>query len=100
MFGLKEGDIKYIINTVKQFDEIEAVGIFGSRAKESYRQQSDIDIMLYGNDINIGVLFQVKTLLDDESPYPYYVDVKHYESLSESIFKAEVDNSVQLIYRK
>ncbi len=98
MFGLKEEDIKFIINTVNKFNCIDAVGIYGSRSKGNYKKTSDIDIMIYGNDVEPGVIEELYEILEENSPYPYYVDIKCFKDLDEGLFKEEVENNIKIIY--
>lgn len=99
MFGLKNKDIEFIINVVQKYPEIKAVGIFGSRAMECYRGTSDIDIVLYGETIDFDIINEVEEVLENQSPYPFYVDVKHYESIRDNVFINEVNKSVKIIYK-
>ncbi|HOI32814.1 MAG TPA: nucleotidyltransferase domain-containing protein, partial [Bacteroidales bacterium] len=52
MFGLDE-DLRSNFNKIfASFPEIEKVIIYGSRAKGNYREGSDIDLCLVGDDLN------------------------------------------------
>jgi predicted nucleotidyltransferase len=62
-FGLLNSDLEYIIKFIKQFKEIEKAVIFSSRAKGNYNPVSDVDIEIYGEDINFDTLFNVHSLL-------------------------------------
>lgn len=52
MYGLLERDLKYILEAVRKYPEIEKVIIFGSRAMGNYKPGSDIDIALKGQNVN------------------------------------------------
>lgn len=99
MCGLKESDINYIIKQVQTIGEIEKVSIFGSRAKGTYRENSDVDIVVYGTNINKSLLYKLYELLEENAPYPFFVDIVNYESADE-ILKKEIDlNNVVLYVR-
>ena len=49
-FGLKESILENISNILKKYKEVESAKIFGSRARGDYKNTSDIDIALFGND--------------------------------------------------
>ncbi len=100
MFGLRDGDIKFILETVKKYNDIEAVGIYGSRANGNYKHNSDIDIVLYGEKITLYTLSELTELLEEHSPYPYFVDIKVYNNIQDGIFKDEIDDNVKIIYTK
>ncbi len=99
MFGLKNSDIEFIKNTARKFIDIDAIGIYGSRAREDFKQNSDIDIIVYG-DISLINLSELMDILEEQSPYPFFVDVKCYNKLEDSLFKDEVDRDVKIIYKR
>lgn len=100
MYGLQSTDIDYILRQVKQFPEIEAIGIFGSRANGSYTSTSDIDLVLYGKKIDYAILQEVTELLEEHSPFPFFVDVVHYESIKDPVFKKQIDLTVRSLYKQ
>ncbi len=100
MFGLNKTDIDFIINNVKKYECIQAVGIYGSRSKGTYTKTSDIDIMLYGDNIDLFIVEELYQILEEQSPYPYYVDIKCFKDLKDGLFKAEVENNIKIIYGK
>lgn len=97
MFGLLNSDIEFIINTVNKFECIKKIGIYGSRARGDYLDTSDIDIVLYGS-IDLYTLSEVTDILENKSPYPYFVDVTSYDLIKDGLFKQEVDKDVRIIY--
>ncbi|BDR67473.1 hypothetical protein N072000002_15870 [Clostridium tetani] len=72
-FGLRESDLEYIVNIISGFDEIEKAYIFGSRAKGNYKPGSDIDIAIYGENINLDILSKLNLILEEKSPMPYFL---------------------------
>ena len=63
-FGLLDTEIENIHKIFSQNQEIEKVIIFGSRAKGNYRNNSDIDLVIFGN-INLRILNQINIDLDN-----------------------------------
>ncbi|WP_346877370.1 MULTISPECIES: nucleotidyltransferase domain-containing protein [unclassified Clostridium] len=72
-FGLRELDLEYIVSVIRGFDEIEKASIFGSRAKGNYKPGSDIDIAVYGENINLDILSKLNSILEEKSPMPYFL---------------------------
>jgi predicted nucleotidyltransferase len=64
-FGLKESVIQQIVGVFAQHPTIEKVILYGSRAKGTYRNGSDIDLTFTGADLEAEVLYRVDTELDD-----------------------------------
>ncbi|MFV0441819.1 MAG: nucleotidyltransferase domain-containing protein [Lachnospirales bacterium] len=99
MYGLKESDINYIIKQVQKIDEIKKVSIFGSRAKGTYRENSDLDMVVYGMHVSKPLLYKLYELLEENAPYPFFVDIVHYES-SDKILKKEIEVSSVVVYKR
>ncbi len=96
MLGLRDNDIEYIINQVKEINEIEKVVVFGSRAKGINKYNSDIDIVVYGEGISKRLIFKLYELLEENAPYPYLTYIVHYEKANDVSKKEINDNNVVL----
>ena len=99
-FGLRDEDISFIINTFRQFDEIEKAAIFGSRAKGTYKPGSDVDIALWGKEVNFTTIARVHAILEDESPMPYFFDIVDYSTLNHQALKDHIDRVGIVVYQK
>lgn len=99
MYGLKESDVSYIIKQVQSMNEIDKVSIFGSRAKGTYKDNSDIDIVIYGTCINKPLIYRICELLEENAPYPFFVDIVAY-GLADEILKKEIDLNSVVLYSK
>ncbi len=78
-FGLDDEDIKKIQAVFAKHSEIEKAIIYGSRAKGTYRNGSDIDITLLGknlNDIPDELYWEIDDLL-----LPYMFDISIYYNI-------------------
>ncbi len=100
MFGLLEKDIKYIIDTLSKFPEIEKGIIFGSRAIGNYKKGSDIDLALIGKNITNNILYDVSDYLNEVYPIPYFFDIVHYDNISNVNLKKHIDDYGKVIYTK
>lgn len=99
-FGLRDFDLKYIIEAISKFSEIEKAVIFGSRAKGNYKSGSDIDIAIYGEHINFNVLSILHANLEEESPMPYLFDIVDYTHSENEDIKEHIDRVGVIIYIK
>ena len=97
-YGLEEADIAYIVAALQQFPEIQRAYIFGSRAKGTFKQGSDIDIAIAGPDITFTTLSKLHALLEDQGHLPYFIDIVHYEDIKNPTLKEHIDRVGQLIY--
>ena len=70
-FGLTILDIQKLQNVFKNISTIDKVIIFGSRARNTYTNRSDIDFAIDGKNINFGSLAQQL----DDLLLPYTIDI-------------------------
>lgn len=90
-YGLKEDTINKINSVFFLFPEIEKVVIYGSRAKGNFRNGSDIDLTVFGKDLDYTLLNKTKSLLDDLNT-PYLIDISIFD-------KIKSDELLNHIYR-
>ncbi len=64
-FGLKESTIQQINAVFSSYPDIEKAMIYGSRSKGNYRNGSDIDIALFGENLTYEQLNRIETQLDN-----------------------------------
>jgi len=58
-FGLTEDTIEKFHSVFRKYPEIEEVIIYGSRAKGNYREGSDIDLTLKGEELTEAIRSKV-----------------------------------------
>ena len=98
MYGIPEKSYRLILDSLKNFEQIEKAAIYGSRAMGNFKRGSDIDLVVYGNCLNQNSLLKLKTKLEQELPIPFFFDITHYESLTENDLKEHIDNHSKMIY--
>jgi predicted nucleotidyltransferase len=79
-FGLKEQTINKIIKVFQSFPEIEQVILYGSRAKGTNKQGSDIDLTIKGKNLNLQLINKIDLELDDLL-LPYTFDLSIYNQI-------------------
>ncbi len=103
-FGLKTEHVELIIEYIKKFSEIEKACIFGSRAKGNYKNGSDVDLAIYGEQINFELVSNLHYLLNDDEEnknfMPYFFDVVDYTHNTNINLKSEIDEYGVCIYKK
>jgi len=80
--GLHKLDLDLIIATIAKYPEITEAVIFGSRAKGNFKNGSDIDIALKGNNIDLQLVSTISFNLNEETNLPYKFDVLDFNSIS------------------
>jgi len=84
-YGLKDKTIEQILAVFCDYPNIEKAVIYGSRAKGNYKTGSDIDLTLYGKDLNVAILHKIETELDDLL-LPYKIDLSIFNLLTNAEF--------------
>ncbi len=100
MYGLLERDLKFILEAVDKYSEIEEVVLFGSRAMGNYKKGSDVDLAIVGENIDRKILRRISDDLNEEYPLPYFLDVVNYNDISNKELKKHIDSFGKSIYRR
>lgn len=90
LYGLRADIIEKIVQTIKKNMKIQKIILFGSRAKETYKKGSDIDISIISEDLNLKELNHIKVLLDDLM-LPYKIDLLDYGRISNTDLKEHIN---------
>lgn len=82
-YGLLESDLNKVISVLSGNSNVEKLVLFGSRAKGSFRNGSDIDIALYGKKIKLRDVLDLTAAIDDLS-LPYKFDLILFHQIKET----------------
>ena len=89
-FGLEENIIENLIKTFEANPKVYKAIVFGSRAKGSYRPNSDIDIAIKGYDITLDDILKMSVAFDDKKIIQK-IDLIDYTSIKEPALKEHID---------
>jgi len=89
-YGLKEDIIEKIQNVFTIFPQVEKVILYGSRAKGNYKNGSDIDLTLRGENIDLSVLNKISLRLDDLY-LPQIFDLSIYNKIDNKELLEHID---------
>ncbi len=98
-FGLSEKTTQKLYSAFEKFTEIEKVIIFGSRAKGNYREGSDIDITLIGENLSHNILLKLLYEIDELNT-PYLYDVSIFSKLTNEDFIEHINRVGKIFYQK
>ena len=99
MFGLSEQTILKMQDVFSLFPSIEKVVIYGSRAKGNYKKGSDIDLTLFGENVEQSLCDDIAEALDDLL-LPYMIDLSVYEQLNHSELEEHIKRVGQVFYQR
>ena len=98
-FGLDKTTTDKINSVFLKYPEIEEVVIYGSRAKGNYREGSDIDITLKGENLTDNIRSNVCLAIDDLNT-PYLFDISIFHKLSSTSLVEHINRVGQIFYKK
>ena len=98
MFGIYPNSYNEILKILESCESITAVVIYGSRAKGTHKEGSDIDITLKGKVTNQDFSKLWHSL--DDSYIPYKFDISIYDNLSSITLKEHIDRIGKIFYIK
>lgn len=95
--GLSEEVISQLVNIIRECKKVTDVIIYGSRAKGTYKEFSDIDITLKGDELERSDLYPILERIDDLY-LPYEIDLSIYAQLDYMPLIEEIDkHGIRLI---
>ena len=89
-FGLSDRDMKTLQDIFKKYPDVKNVFVFGSRAKGTYKQGSDIDLAIMNEGVKDMFIRKMKSDFED-SNLPYAVDLVNYPTLKHPELKNHID---------
>ena len=98
MYGVKEETWKSILKLIKQYDQVKEVILYGSRAKGTYKNGSDIDLCLKGHELKFETLLKIMDMID-ELYLPYEFDISIYDTIENIDLKNHIDRVGITIYK-
>ena len=99
MYGLKEIHINKIASVFANYPDIHKAILYGSRAKGNYREGSDIDISLVGDNIDLSLLLRIETELDNLL-LPYFIDISIFNKIENQELVDHINRVGILLYEK
>nr|WP_314895547.1 nucleotidyltransferase domain-containing protein [uncultured Flavobacterium sp.] len=98
-FGLNKETISKINSVFVKHSEIEKVIIYGSRAKGNFRNGSDVDLTLFGNELKDGLVGEINLEIDDLNT-PYLFDISIYNQLTSESLKDHINRVGKIFYER
>ena len=97
--GLSHSELEVIKKIIiENSQNIDSVGLFGSRATGLYKANSDIDLVLYGEVTEQESARLYTCFL--ESLLPYKVDIEAYQSITYEPFRSHIDQFARLLFTR
>lgn len=97
-FGLKESTINSLLKIFSEFQSIERVIIYGSRAKGNFKNGSDIDLTIVG-EIDFNTLLKIENEIEDLL-LPYKIDISLHHQIENKELTDHINRRGKVIYEK
>lgn len=97
--GLNNNILSILGKIFEKQKDIEQVKLYGSRARGTYNERSDIDLIAYGEKLDRFKVNQIIMDLDD-SEIPYLVDFQSFHDLKNNQLIEHINRVGLVIYNK
>ena len=98
-FGLKENIIEKIQDVFAAFPDVEETILYGSRANGNFKDGSDIDLTLKGDNLNLSVVNDISLMLDDLL-LPYTFDLSVYKNIDDPDLSNHIKRVGVVFYKR
>lgn len=98
-WGLSDAVIEQAHSLFYRHSKIEKALIYGSRAKGNYREGSDIDLTLFGDELTYHDLLAISDEFNDSS-IPHKIDLSLYHELTHDKLKDHINSVGQIFYSR
>lgn len=98
--GLFDADMEAIVSVLSREPRVEKAFIFGSRAKGNFKNGSDIDLALKGENLDFDTVSKISYHLNEETAMPYKFDVLNYHSIKEPTLVDHIDRVGIVFYSR
>lgn len=97
--GLEEKTVAQIQSVLAAFPSVEKAVLYGSRAKGSFKPGSDIDLALFGSDLNLQALHRLEDTLDDLL-LPYKIDLAIFSRIANAELREHIARVGMVVYER
>jgi len=98
-YGFTAEDQEQMQACFKRCPEIEKIVLFGSRAMNTFRSASDVDLVIYGKAVNRQTVLNLKNELEDTN-IPYFFDVINAHTIDSPELLEHLRRHGKLLYKK
>ena len=97
--GLKPEILNQLSAVFTSYEELEAVVLYGSRAKGTHHALSDIDITLQGENLNDSLVGKIEEEIDNLF-LPYSFDISLWSQIDNSELREHIERVGIIIYQR
>lgn len=98
-FGLKDTELNFLLSVFAKYKEVNAVLVYGSRAKGNFTERSDIDLVITESLIDRHTIGSIVNEINN-SNFPYLIDLQDATTIKNKKLVEHIERVGKLIYRK
>ncbi|MFH1897012.1 MAG: nucleotidyltransferase domain-containing protein [Candidatus Desantisbacteria bacterium] len=98
-YGLSDKQLNEIISLLGAYPEIEEAILFGSRAIDTYKEASDVDIAIKGEKATASLAAKLKYYFEEETYLPFFFDFVAYPTITNAALREHINTKGVSIYR-
>ncbi len=99
-YGLTEKQVQEIIAIISSYQEVDKAIIFGSRAINTFKEASDVDIALIGEKCDLLLSAKIKDHLEEETYLPFFFDIIAYNTIQSPELKKHIQTKGKVIFQR
>lgn len=97
--GLTTEQLELVQQVFKKHSAVASVKLYGSRAKGTFHDRSDVDLVVFGAGIDRFLIADMLLDLDD-SNLPYTVDLQNYSDIKNRALIEHIDRVGVVIFER
>jgi predicted nucleotidyltransferase len=98
-FGIKDSSLEILTSIFSNYNQVEEVVLYGSRAKGNFSDRSDVDMVICNSNINRHILGSILTDINN-SNFPYTIDIQLLENIKSNSLLEHINRIGQTFYKK
>ncbi len=97
-YGLSDQQRKEITDILTSYKAVEKAILFGSRAIDTYKEASDVDIAIKGQNADWSLAMTIQDHLEEETYLPFFFDVVAYGSVESEELRRHIDGKGRVLF--
>ena len=98
-FGLKEEEEQLLKSIFSKYDSLNKVIVYGSRAKGTFNERSDVDLAITESNIDRSLIGQIISEINN-SNFPYLLDLQDFSTLKNKQLIDHIDRVGKVFYSR
>ena len=98
-FGLKEEEEQLLKSIFSKYKSLIKVIVYGSRAKGTFNERSDVDLVIIESNIDRSLIGQIISEINNRN-FPYLVDLQDFSTLKNKELIEHINRVGQVFYSR